>query len=759
MRLTVAMLYCIIILALLVCTHLAQRSKKPIGKAVAALDLSLIPPVIGNLLIVGSTTYLPALVGCYIYFLGTNLVVAALVRFTDQYCRGIGDGQQKPTIMYTILILDVVQMILNIFFKHAFVLEPILVGGAEYFRLVPRFGQIIHRIVNYGSFFCVILIFFLATVKTTRVYRERFSVILTTMISIGIWQSFYVFSRSPVDTSMIGYGIYGCLVFYFSLYYRPMRLLDRMLSSIVSELSEAIYVFDPRGTCIWANSKGCELAGIASGSYEEANTRLIAMFGNAGKTGDTGIAERMVGNGDTARYYTLEESEVRDENNKRYGTYLRINDITEQKLRLRRELYEATHDRLTGLYTREFLYTQIEEVMESQCNTAYYAVFVDVKNFKVVNDVFGVEFGDYAIQCIADWVRRDMSERTRYGRLAGDTFGVFVPQEEFDPVQLEAELSGFTIRTERAEYHLLIHLGVYAIDPSDRDVSVMFDRAHLSLSTIQDEYHTHIAFYDDTIREQLLWQQEISAQLYDAVREMQLRPYLQPIADANGKIVGAEALARWIHPKHGFLAPYKFIPVFEKNGMIVEVDKHIWRCACAALARWKDTYPDLFVSVNISPKDFYFMDVVAEIKRLVQEYGISPRCLRIEITETVMMNDADNRMSILEEFRRSGFIVEMDDFGSGYSSLNMLKDMPVDVLKIDMKFLSKTGDAEKARTIVRNILNLSRELGIASLTEGVETQQQYETLSAMGCILFQGYYFAKPLPVEEFEQMMRERNA
>lgn len=152
------------------------------------------------------------------------------------------------------------------------------------------------------------------------------------------------------------------------------------------------------------------------------------------------------------------------------------------------------------------------------------------------------------------------------------------------------------------------------------------------------------------------------------------------------------------------------------------------------------------------------MDVVGEIKKLVEEFRLEPSKLRIEITETVMMNDAENRMALLDEFRKSGFIVEMDDFGSGYSSLNMLKDMPVDVLKIDMKFLGKTSDKAKAKTIVKNIINLTKELGIVSLTEGVETAEQYEALEEMGCNLFQGYYFAKPMPIYEFEEFIAYRS-
>jgi FOG: EAL domain len=186
--------------------------------------------------------------------------------------------------------------------------------------------------------------------------------------------------------------------------------------------------------------------------------------------------------------------------------------------------------------------------------------------------------------------------------------------------------------------------------------------------------------------------------------------------------------------------------------MIVDIDRYMWRSACEIISGWKEDKKDLFISVNISPKDFYFMNVGEELKALVKEYDIDPKRLRLEITETVMMTDGDNRMKILNDLREAGFIVEIDDFGSGFSSLNLLKDMPVDVLKIDMAFLSKTENITKAKKIVQNIILLSNDIGIESLIEGVETYEQYDTLSKMGCILYQGYYFSKPIPVAEFEE-------
>ena len=752
MRLTFSILFALMIPILGVCAVSSYFSRKKIGKAVALLNISLIPPIIGNLNVIGSADSRIAYIGNYIYFIGMNLVMYALVRFAVVYCKGAGKGQKVPSFIYILLILDAIQLLLNPIFHHAFKMKTIEVNGSEYFIIEPYIGQMIHRIVDYGVLAGILLVFILIVIQNPKVYREKYSVILFVMIAISIWQSVCVFSQTLINTSMIGFGLLGLLIFYFSLHYRPLRLLDRMLSDIASEMPEALFVFDPSGICVWANEQGCQLAGIKSSTYDLASEKLLNIFGEALQNISSKAEECCISRNETAHYYTLEEHLVKDEKKKLTGSYLRIRDITQEKSKIEQELYNASHDSLTGLYTREYLYKRISETLKAHPDDTYLILFADVKNFKIVNDIFGSDFGDYTLQSIAEWGRKTLSERCEFGRLAGDTFGICMPAEEFNSVVLEEKLADFIVRNEKAEYQLLMHFGVYAVGKTETDVSVMFDRAHLALTTIKDEYNTHIAYYDTEIRQKLLWNQEISAQLHQAIDTRRLRPYLQPIADETGKIVGAEALVRWIHPEYGFMSPGSFIPVFEKNGMIVEVDKYMWRCACEILQHWKQEKRDLFISVNISPKDFYFTDVVAEIKNLVSEYDIDPYRLRIEITETVMMNDADNRMEILNVFRESGFIVEMDDFGSGYSSLNMLKDMPVDVLKIDMKFLGKTKDTDKARTIVKNIINLSKELGITALTEGVETLIQYQALSEMGCKLFQGYYFAKPMPVDQFEQ-------
>ena len=743
-----------------VCAAVARRSEKEIGKAVAKLCAGLIFPVLGNQIIVASVSRNLSLLGSYIYVLGMDLVMYALVNFTEQYCKGVGNGQKRPAALYYLLLADAVQLLLNPIFGHAFTIEAVDLQGFPYYILVPFLGLTIHRIVDYAMFTAVILMFGLCVVKTVRIYKERYAVILVAMLVVGLLQTFYIFSRSPIDLSMIGYGVFGLLVFYLSLYYRPLRLLDRLLSDITSEMPDAFFIYDPMGRCIWANSPGLKLlGGTDRGSLENVDERLEKKLGAIRRDKENWTENRVIGTGDDASYYTLEKRMVNDQNKHLAGSYLIVRDETEEKRSIQRKLFESTHDRLTGLYTKQHLYDCIRETLGERADTDYMILFLNIKNFKVINDIFSTAFGDLVLCRIADMIRNGTTARCVFGRLNGDNFGILMPKEEFRPEELEKALAGFTVSDGEVKTQILIQMGVYVLAERDLEVSVMFDRARLALTTIRNEYLSHIAYYDEELREKILWDQQIAAMLDEAIDQMQIRPFLQPISDSSGRVVGAEALARWIHPEYGLLPPYRFIPALEKNGMIAKVDHHMWRCAASILADWKGVHDDLFLSVNISPKDFYFIDVVEAIKSLTQEYGIDPSKLRLEITETVMMTDAVNRLNILNDLHNAGFYVEMDDFGNGYSSLNLLKDMPVDILKIDMEFLAETGDKPKAKAILGNIIRLSEELHITPLTEGVETKQQFDLLTLMGCKLFQGYYFAKPMPREEFERFLLETNS
>ena len=312
---------------------------------------------------------------------------------------------------------------------------------------------------------------------------------------------------------------------------------------------------------------------------------------------------------DGTHYYALECRTIRDAKGRIDGSFLNIRNETQSQLNLKQESYRARHDELTELYTKTHLFERIGEVLAAAPGGVYSVAFANVSNFKLVNDIFGSEFGDKVLTRMADLLREIAPEGGVYGRLGGDTFGLLFPPGTFDEAKVEQRLVDFSVNAGEIDYHVLIHMGVYEVTDASLEVSVMFDRARIAASSVRNDYHTHIAWYDDALRVQLVWEQQISGDLRGALAERQIVPYLQPLVDADGRVVGAEALVRWNHPEYGFLSPARFVPVFEQNGMIAEVDRCMWRCACEQLARWRDR--DLFISVNISPKDFYFMDVAA----------------------------------------------------------------------------------------------------------------------------------------------------
>ena len=754
MRVVLPIIFIILILALAVCAVIARRSAKAIGNSVALLLIALIPPMTGNLLIILSEEIWLSYVGCYLYFLGMNFVMFAMLRFTFEYCN-IQAKEAWRWFAYGLLIVDSIQILSNLVLHHVFGLEKIFVEGEVYYRLVPYFRQNLHRAIDYGIFFAILIIFIVKVVRASRLEVERYAMILIAMIVVGVWESWYIFSRTPVDRSMIGFGVFGLLVFGLSVYYQPVRLLDRMLASMASELPDSVLCFDLNRNCLWANSRAISLLGVTRAELDRIPQILIDLLGDAPpETGEDWTEQRRVNLNGKKRDLFIQKKTILDDRKRIAGSFLNIRDNTEELEALESERYLATHDNATGLYTRDYLCQQIRKELDEHPEKEHYLVVASVDEFEVVTDVFGTAFGEHALKKITEWLYEDVPAGTIYGHLGGTDFGACIPASRFDPEHLEKELSHCVIWENSVEQHVFIHFGVYRITDPSMELSVMFDRARIPLSAIRGDMKKFVGFYEEKLRDQILWNHKISAELPDALREGQIVPYLQPIMDAGGLLVGAEILARWNHPTEGFLSPGSFIPVFEKNGLIAEMDRYVWRSACVILADWQKAGRNLFLSVNISPRDFDVMDVEAELRSLVKEYGIEPSRLRLEITETAVGSDPEGRLRILNNMRRDGFLIEMDDFGSGYSSMNMLKDMPLDLVKLDMVFLQKSEDVERAKTIVQTIIRLTQQLGILSLMEGVETDQQYQILSNMGCQFFQGYYFSKPVPLEEFSSQL-----
>ncbi len=412
------------------------------------------------------------------------------------------------------------------------------------------------------------------------------------------------------------------------------------------------------------------------------------------------------------------------------------------------------YDRLTGLYSREYFYQKVAERLAEDPDTPYAIVCSNVENFKVYNDIFGTKAGDRVLKNIAEAGRALTGEDGLCARYGADRFLYLQKQEALSGCLRQDSFLNKLVNVK----DISLKWGVYKITAPSVPVEKMCDRAFLVADSIKGRYNQTVAVYDDVLRDKLLREQAITESMETALAEGQFAVYLQPKYWLKGNILsGAEALARWIHPELGFLSPAEFIPLFEKNGFITRLDRFVWEQTCMLLRRWRqEGYPAIPVSVNVSRADVYQEDLPETLTNLVERYGIEPQQFHLELTESAYTENPNQIITMVDELRRRGFVIEMDDFGSGYSSLNMLSQVHFDILKLDMKFIQTETAKPGEMSIMRFVVNLAKWLNLSTVVEGAETKAQVERLQDVGCDYAQGYYFSRPLPIPEFEALLKK---
>lgn len=418
---------------------------------------------------------------------------------------------------------------------------------------------------------------------------------------------------------------------------------------------------------------------------------------------------------------------------------------------------QLKYDRLTGIYSKEFFFRMVRERLLENPDREYDILCSNVENFKLYNDVFGVQAGDRLLQNIADTLRELIGEEGIFGHFNADRFVCLQERDSalHDRMALVEKVHQDYLSKAKS---VVMKWGIYEIVDRSIPVEQMCDRAMLAVDGIKGYYHKYLAVYDDALREKLLREQAITDAMEAALAQGQFALYFQPKYRLDdGALAGAEALVRWVHPKWGILPPGEFIPLFEKNGFITRLDRYVWEQACRLIQKWqKKGCSPLSVSVNVSRADIYQADLADVLGEVVRKWGINPKLLHLEITESAYTEDPEQIISTVDQLRDLGFTVEVDDFGSGYSSLNMLSQLKLDVLKLDMHFIQNEMAKPAERGILRFIVELARSLELKVVAEGVETWEQMERLRNLGCDYGQGYYFSKPIPEADYERLLSQ---
>lgn len=418
-------------------------------------------------------------------------------------------------------------------------------------------------------------------------------------------------------------------------------------------------------------------------------------------------------------------------------------------------------DTVTGCNNRESFFIHAEEIIRSNPNQEYDIICTDIEDLKLINKKYGLQTGDKLLKFIPISIERFPNPDTLclIGRIGSDSFAVLRKKVKMHSQKELTELYTEIFKDAPVK-NVIVKYGVYHITDSNLDVTFMCDCAKMAISSIKRKYGVIYAVYDDSMKEKLEKDHLLVECMEHALANSEFKMYLQPKHDANtNDLAGAEALVRWIHPEFGLIPPNDFIPLFEKNGFVSKVDYYIWTEACALLAKWIDEKKKVIpISVNVSRIDFVTYNLPEVICNLVDSYKIPHELLHLEITESAYADDQKKIIDDVSNLRKLGFLIEMDDFGSGYSSLNMLAELPIDILKLNMRFLQgKTNVVNNKKMIVVNfILSLSKWLHNPTIAEGVETKEELEMLKSLGCTLIQGYYFSKPISVVDFEKYMEK---
>ncbi|MEA4823714.1 MAG: EAL domain-containing protein [Clostridiaceae bacterium] len=432
-----------------------------------------------------------------------------------------------------------------------------------------------------------------------------------------------------------------------------------------------------------------------------------------------------------------------------------------QRSALKRLQYLAEYDTLTDIYNKSKFLSNTKKMLNENPDTPFVFIRFDVNRFQLINSFYGIAEGDKCLKFVAEKLREYMGIRkvSTYGRMEADVFACCCTYSTHESVNQMLQSATRVMQAYRVDFNIVPTFGVYYLDDYTLPVELMLDRATLAAKSCKGSYIANIAEYTPEMSRKLAQEQEISGEMQGALESGQFCFYLQPkYSLITNKPCGAEALVRWNHPEKGMISPSSFIPVFEKNGFVGKIDYFVWEQVCRLLSGWihegKSPMP---ISVNMSRVNFYNPKIVDMICELTERYEVPPRLLQLELTESAYMDDPHTMKVVVHQLKIKGFPVHMDDFGSGYSSLSILKDIEVDVLKIDMHFLEKSEIAGRGNNIIASIVRMAKWLNIPTVAEGAENSGQVEFLRSIGCEYAQGYYFARPMTVEEYERLMDEK--
>ena len=425
-------------------------------------------------------------------------------------------------------------------------------------------------------------------------------------------------------------------------------------------------------------------------------------------------------------------------------------------------------DEVTGFPTRLKFSKQLSEVLKTAEPEEYSIISLDINNFRYIGDTFGEEISEHVLQVFAGHLQRTLPEDSVFCRNYADNFFVLI-RANFRPILEDYVLTATSFQEKLSEllpehYQLEFSAGVYVIGDLSEKIDTMMENANMARHIGKYGLNPNrITYFTKEMRHDSEHDKHVTLDMNRAFNEHEFEVFFQPKFNfKSGEVIGAEALIRWRHKTQGLLQPGEFVPLFEKNGFIQKIDMLVFERVCQFLDKYNKSGPGgscprpITISCNLSRAQLYNPDVAKKYTEIARQYQIKPSKIEIELTESLMMDNKDRLLRAMNEIKNAGFEISVDDFGSGFSSLALLKDIPANVIKLDKEFLNTKENNKKEQIIINSIIDMAKQLNITTVAEGVEDQSQSELLRAMGCDIVQGYYYAKPMPADDYEQLLKK---
>ncbi|MCI8307660.1 MAG: EAL domain-containing protein [Lachnospiraceae bacterium] len=745
---------------LLFCCIITVKSKIEYMGSLVRLYLCAIATMFAYFMFLFTGTKEQALFFDGVYFVCTDWLVICMLHFCADYTKVYKRHKYDAAIIYGIAALDTVALLFNNVWQFMFDIVM---------RMHPETGKI-YRIENFKFphyihlSFCYIIIFFAfvllinRALKSPEIYNKAYISMLASFLGVVICNCICYSLNLQIDVSVLLYAVLASIICYLSVLAAPKTLVNRMLEKVNSEIKDALICHDVYGNLVYANQTAKSIFLDESNADSRKNSRIMKdkfyNFEAADKADMEESTVTMLVNGEK-RYFTVELINLTD-GEFNVGLLVKMIDKTNEIKAFEEDKLRAAYDSLTGIYNRESFFKEASKSLEKDPDTPRYMIASDIKDFKMINEIFGEKTGDEILKKQAMLIKKYSHKANVYGRISSNGFAIFMPCKYYNEDKILKIIKSMQSIISDGIYKMHVYIGVYKATDMTESVEIMYDKARMTIEAVKGDYQRVFMHYDDRMMKQMVYENNILSEFGAAMNEGLFELYLQPQVDRDKNIVGAEAFTCWAHPVRGVIMPDKFYPVLEKTGHAHLLDAQMWKMAIKHLGKWKDMgAEDMYLAVKISSKDFYYLNIYDVLTGCVEEYGVNPHNLKLEITETALMSNLAKFLELSLRLKKYGFEIEIDNFGQGYSSLNMLKDISADYLKLDAAIadscLADNPDS-RSKIIFDTIIEMAGKLGIHIVIDGVCDEIQDEYFKKAGCGYFQGDYYYEMLPAWQFDE-------